>query len=162
MANVVIRVRGSRNIRTYVVADNNNNNIQTTAKPATADWSIRKRYRVNPHTLADQPYNPDFYRGMIRAGSIESAKIQNWEAGDGEKIRAIQTMLHLQTNYNELLMRGFYKQPREVIVASLNAWYDEISDQFPQYRATCLYELRRHMTKYDNKADQAHNFRFVA
>jgi hypothetical protein len=156
MANVVIRVRGNRNIRTFVV----NHPINYMKIASQTDWAIRKSYLVNPHTLADCPYNPDFYRGMIRAGSIEGAKIQNWEPGDGEKIRAIQTMLHLQTNYNQLLMSGFYKQPREVVVASLTAWYNEISDQFPQYRATCQIELRRHMTKYDNR--QGHDFRFVA
>ena len=159
MANVVIRVRGSRNVRTFIVA-NNNNNIPKPSASTTSDWSIRKRYRVNPITLADCPYNPDFNRGMIRAGSIEGAKIQNWSTGDGEKIRAIQTMLHLQTNYNELLMRGLYGQPRQVVQKVLSDWYNEISDQFPQYRATCLYELRRHLAKYDSK--EAHNFRFVA
>ena len=161
MANVVIRVRGRSDTRIYIVANNNNNNnIRSQIQPSTTDWAIRKRYRVNPHTLADQPYNPDFYRGMIRAGSIEGAKIQNWEAGDGEKVRSIQTMLHLQTNYNALLMAGLYRQPRALVLRVLSNWYNEISEQFPQYRATCQFELRRHMTKYDNK--QGHDFRFVA
>ena len=151
---VVVRVRGQRGQRLVSsmivpVCSNTNNK-----------WTIVKRTRINPLTLADQPYNPDFYRESIRAGSIEGAKIQNWCPGDGEHIRAIQTMLHLQTNYNALLMAGLYRQPREVVDQCLKAWYEHIAEQFPAYARYCAFEYARHMRKVDKK--EGMDFRFVA
>ena len=154
---VIIRVKGRRGQRT--VASN-----YVLSAPATTNnntkWTIEKRTRINPLTLSDQPYNPDFYRACIRSGSIEGVKIQNWTAGDGEKIRAIQTMLHLQTNYNALLMGGLYRESRSVVEACLTTWYQEIAEAFPAYASVCRFELTRHMAKYDQK--QGMDFRFVA
>jgi hypothetical protein len=152
---VVVKIRGQRGQRVIakfcvpVVQFNNNNK-----------WTIQKQFRLNPETGADQPYSPDYYREMIRAGSIEGVKIQNWTAGDGEKIRAVQTMLHLQTNYNRLLMAGLYRQDRAVIVACLQPWYEHIARLFPQYASVCAYELNRHLFRYDQK--QGFAFQFVA
>jgi hypothetical protein len=154
---VVVKIKGQRGQRQIahfnmpIIHNNNDNNNK---------WTIRKQFRLNPHTGADQSYNPDYYREMIRAGSIEGAKIQNWTAGDGEKIRAVQTMLHLQTNYNRLLMAGLYRQDRAVIVACLRPWYDLIAREFPQYRSVCEYEFNRHLARYDQK--QGFAFQFVA
>lgn len=126
----------------------------TTTEQAADEWQIRKRFRLNPVTGADQPYSPDFYREQIRAGSIESAKITTWHPGDGEHIRAIQTMLHLQTNYNILIQQGLYDQPRAVIELVLSRWYNQIADQFPAYARYCRYELGRHLAKHDRLACQ--------
>lgn len=122
---------------------------QSAVERLAEPWLIQKKYRLNPETRADQNYNPDFYRNQIRAGSIESAKITTWHPGDGEHVRAIQTMLHLQTNYNILIQQGLYRQPRAVIELVLNTWYSHIANQFPAYRRTCEYEFRRHLAKYD-------------
>ena len=152
---VVITVKGHRGQR-FV------SSLIVPQAPATNNnkWQIVKRTRINPLTLADQPYNPDFYRESIRAGSIEGAKIQNWTTGDGEHIRAIQTMLHLQTNYNALLMSGLYRQPRAVVEQCLRTWYEAIADQFPAYARWCRFELARHMRKFD--AREGADYRFVA
>jgi len=152
---VTVKIKGQRNVSFYTVSDN--------SKPADVvpqDWVICKRFKLNPKTLSDQPYNPDFYREMIRSGSIEGAKIQNWNPEDGVGIRTIQTMLHLQTNYNQLLMRGFYRQPLTVVEASLRKWYDEIARDFPSYARFCRAEYERHIRRYEQGL--GHDFRFVA
>jgi len=156
---ITVKIKGQRGQRVIakfcvpVVQYNNNSHRDN-------KWTIRKQFRLNPNTGADHSYNPDYYREMIRAGSIEGVKIQNWTAGDGEKIRAVQTMLHLQTNYNQLLMAGLYREDRAVIVACLQPWYDEIACLFPQYRSVCVYELGRHLARYDQR--QGFAFQFVA
>ena len=152
---VVVRVRGQRGQRTI-----SNMIVSAMLSNTNNKWTIVKRTRVNPMTLADQPYNPDFYRESIRAGSIEGAKIQNWCPGDGEHIRAIQTMLHLQTNYNALLMQGLYRQPREVVDECLGTWYRQIAEHFPAYARYCAFEHARHLRKFDVK--EGIDFRFVA
>ena len=155
---VQVQVKGRRDVRFYAISNNANLAYNGCVDPNP--WVIRKRYRLNPNTLSDTPYNPDFYRQMIRAGSIEGAKIQNWDPNDGIGIRTIQTMLHLQTNYNELLMRGFYRQPLTVVEGALRDWYDDIARAFPAYARFCRSEYARHIRRYEQGL--GHNFRFVA
>jgi hypothetical protein len=152
---VTVRTKGRPGVRFYTIS-NNDNNVDIVPN----EWAITKRFRLNPDTLSDTPYNPDFYREMIRAGSIEGAKIQNWDPADGVGIRTIQTMLHLQTNYNQLLMRGFYRQPLSVVEGALRQWYDEIADNFPAYARFCTAEYERHIRRYEQGLGQ--DFRFVA
>jgi hypothetical protein len=152
---VTVKIKGRPGISFYTLSNNVNH-----ADVVLNEWRITKRYRLNPVTMADQPYNPDFYREMIRAGSIEGAKIQNWNPADGVGIRTIQTMLHLQTNYNQLLMRGFYRQPLTVVDTALREWYDEISALFPAYARFCQAEYQRHLRRYEQGL--GHDFKFVA
>jgi hypothetical protein len=152
---VTVKIKGRPGVKFYTTP-NNANNVYVVPN----DWAICKRYRLNPETQADQPYAPDFYRDMIRAGSIEGAKIQNWDPNDGVGIRTIQTMLHLQTNYNQLLMRGFYRQPLSVVEGALRQWYDEIAHDFPAYARFCRAEYERHIRRYEQGL--GHDFRFVA
>lgn len=122
-------------------------------------WRIVKRYRLNPLTGQDQDYSPDYYADMIRKGSIEGAKIQNWHSEDGVRVRAIQTMLHLQTNYNVLLMQGLYRQEFTVVKTALLQWYQEIARRFPRYRDTCEFEYARHLRRY--LSGLGHDFHYV-
>jgi len=156
---VAVTVKGRSGVKFYVVSNTNTNNTNTTAS-APSSWAICKRFKLNPNTLSDQPYNPDFYREMIRSGSIEGAKIQNWDPADGVGIRTIQTMLHLQTNYNALLMRGFYRQPLTVVESALRNWYEEIARDFPAYARFCTAEYHRHIRRYEQGL--GHTFKFVA
>lgn len=133
--------------------------VQVRVDRAEPDWQIKKRYRFNPLTGTDQPYNPDYYADLIRKGSIEGAKIQNWNPEDGVRIRAIQTMLHLQTNYNMLLRQGLYRQPAEQVQETLLTWYLEIARDFPRYADTCRFEYVRHLTNFQRGL--GHDFQYV-
>lgn len=111
------------------------------------DWHIRKKYRLNPLTNQDQPYSPDYYRKITASGGDSRVVDQHPEALN---VRAIQIMLHEQTNYNRLCYQGFYQQPQEIIDLALTTWYSDIARRFPKYRNACEIECRRHQIKARN------------
>lgn len=108
-------------------------------------WQITKKYRLNPLTNQDHGYNPDYYEQMCRAQDDPRTIDAHPEAW---RVRAIQTMLHQQTNYNQLIKTGLYDLPEPRVSEILSTWYHLIAQRFPKYRVACEFEFRRHLRRY--------------
>lgn len=108
-------------------------------------WNIEKKYRLNPLTNAAQDYSPDYYLRWAQAGDDPRTLPLH---PDAWRVRAIQIMLHQQTNYNYLVRRGLYDLPLDRVRDILRDWYQLIARRFPAYRGACEFEYRRHLQKY--------------
>lgn len=122
-------------------------NNNTTQVPESNIWIIQKKFRLNPATNRDHPYTPDFYKREILTGAMTTHRCVNLADPVAVAQRAIQVMLHQQTNYDDLVEAGLYRQPPEVVARCLQGWYDLISRKFPAYAQVCQRELERHLTK---------------
>jgi hypothetical protein len=109
-------------------------------------WHIEKKYRLNPLTNQAQDYSPDYYRTWAMAGDDPRTLPDH---PDAWRVRAIQIMLHQQTNYDYLVHRGLYNLPRDRVCDILRTWYQHIAQRFPRYRSACEFEFARHIRKYD-------------
>lgn len=117
-----------------------------TAPQPEVVWQIRLRYRFNPLTNRAHDYAPDYYRRVAQAGSDCRVTEDTPEAW---RVRAIQVMLHQQTNYDDLLRAGLYDLPFARVREILRSWYQEIARRFPRYRVACELEYVRHLRKYE-------------
>ena len=108
------------------------------------DWTIRKGRRFNPLTNSDQDYSPDYYQRMAEASGDPRTLPGHPECW---RVRAVQIMLHQQTNYDVLVKRGLYTLPMDQIQTILKTWYQHIAVRFPRYRVACELEYSRHLRK---------------
>lgn len=113
----------------------------------TQIWIITKRFKLNPATNRDHDYNPDFYKREIQTGAMTAHRCVDLTDPVAVAQRAIQVMLHQQTNYDDLVAEGLYDQNYDIINKCLCAWYDMIGRRFPAYAEVCQRELYRHLTK---------------
>lgn len=119
--------------------------------PKSNIWLIQKRFRLNPATNRDHPYNPDFYKKEIITGAMTQHRCINTTDPVAVAQRAIQVMLHQQTNYDDLVEQGLYDQSYDTVLKCLSGWYDMIGRKFPAYAEVCQRELYRHLTKMSNQ-----------
>lgn len=141
MVKVIYRNNNGKNFTTYF----------NSPVPQT-DWTIRKGRRFNPLTNSDQAYSPDYYLRMAQASNDPRTLPGHPECW---RVRAVQIMLHQQTNYDLLVKRGLFTLPQDQIQTILKTWYQEIARRFPRYRTACEIEYARHLRKALKRADQA-------
>lgn len=113
-------------------------------------WCIERKYRLNPLTNAAQEYSPDYYLRMAQASDDPRTLPLH---PDAWRVRAVQTMLHQQTNYNVLVRRGLYDLPWDRVRDILRDWYQMIARRFPAYRSACEFEYHRHLEKYQRHTE---------
>jgi hypothetical protein len=145
---VAVSYKSRKNMSYMIITDNHNNDNKDITD--ISEYIITKKYKFSPIHNGDTPYNPDWYYNNMKSGHNE--KYHRWCSEDELTHRrgAIIRVLHLMTNYNQLVYDGFYNVlSREQIYTLLKNWYNIISNKFPKYRAACEAELVRHMTNYD-------------
>lgn len=114
--------------------------------PKTQRSILKKRYRFNPLTNGDTPYAPQYYEHMLKSADDARTKYLDpltW------RVRAVQAVLHEQTNYDEICRReAFFSQPLEHFTNQLKSFYEAVKRRHPRYRDACDLELARHIHLY--------------
>jgi len=120
----------------------------------TADWQIKKRYLFNPLYNRDTPYNFDYYYQMTRSGG--SVKKGCQPSDEDCRMRAVQEVLHRQTNYEDLVRLGIYRLPLAVFEQVMTDWYQQRARENPRWRHWINVELERHLTQWHTSQTRIH------